>query len=84
DGDVYRLLEGPGGDVLVWVSRWDAESEAVEFARAAERALEVRYRGLSGRRMTVERVGSRMVRIVDAPAEGRSPPDALLDVEPVE
>jgi hypothetical protein len=84
DGDVYRLLEGPGGDVLVWVSRWDAESEAAEFARAAERALEERYRGMSGRRVTVERIGRRMVRIVDAPTDGRAPPDALLEVEPIE
>jgi hypothetical protein len=84
DGDVYRLLEGPGGEVLVWVSRWDTESEAAEFARAAERALRERYRGSAGRRVMVERIGGRMVRIIDAPTDGRAPPDALLEVEPVE
>jgi hypothetical protein len=80
DGDVYRLLEGPDGEVLVWVSRWDTESEATEFARAMERALEARYRGVSGRRVAVERPGDRIVRVVDVPAAGESPPEALLDI----
>lgn len=81
DGDVYRLLEGPGGEVLVWVSRWDSESEAAEFSRAVERALEARYRGVPGRQVVVERVGGRSVRVVDVPAAGESPPEALLEIE---
>lgn len=81
DGDVYRLLEGPGGEVLVWVSRWDSESEATEFARAMERALEARYRGVSGRRVTVERSGARIVRVVDVPTAGEAPPEALLEID---
>jgi hypothetical protein len=32
----------------------------------------------------VERIGGRMVRIIDAPTDGQAPPDALLEVEPVE
>lgn len=84
DGDVYRLLEGPDGEVLVWVSRWDSESEATEFARAMERALEARYRGVSGRRTIVERPGGRMVRVVDVPAAGESPPEALLEIDAAE
>lgn len=81
DGDVYRLLEGPDGEVLLWVSRWDTEAEATEFARAMERALEARYRGISGRRVVVERPGGRMVRVVDVPAAGESPPEALLEID---
>lgn len=81
DGDVYRLLEGSSGEVLVWVSRWDTESEATEFARAIERALEARYRGVSGRSVAVERPGGRIVRVVDVPAAAESPPGALLEID---
>lgn len=81
DGDVYRLLESSGGEVLVWVSRWDTESEATEFARAMERVLEERYRGVADRHATVERPGGRIVRVVDAPSAGESPPEALLEIE---
>lgn len=81
DGDVYRLLEGPPGEVLVWVSRWDAESEAGEFARAAERAFARRYAEGAGRRVTVERTGERMVRIVDAPTGASVPSAELAAVE---
>ncbi len=81
DGDVYRLLEGPDGEALVWVSRWDTESEATEFARAMERVLEARYRGDASRRAAVERPGGRIVRVVDAPAAGESPPEALLEID---
>ena len=80
DGDVYRLLEGPDGEVLIWVTRWDDESEAAEFARAMERALEARYRGVAGRRAAVERLGDRMVRMVDVPAIGEAPPAAMLEI----
>lgn len=81
DGDVYRLLEGPGGEALVWVSRWDSESEAAEFSKAVERALEARYRGVPGRQVVVERPAGRIVRVVDVPAAGESPPEALLEIE---
>jgi len=80
DGDVYRLLEGPDGEVLVWVARWDAEPEAAEFARALEGVVAARYRGVSGRRVSVERIGGRMVRMVDAPAVAPAPPAPLLEV----
>lgn len=79
DGDVYRLLEGSGGEVLVWVSRWDAAAEATEFARAARLALAARYADVPGRTVTVERMGDRLVRIIDAPA-GVSPPAELLEL----
>ncbi|HSM07588.1 MAG TPA: hypothetical protein VLA33_01045 [Gemmatimonadota bacterium] len=81
DGDIYRLLEGPSGEVLVWVSRWDTRSEATEFARAMERVLAARYPGESGRRVAVERPGDRIVRVVDLPSAGESPPDALLSID---
>jgi len=84
DGDVYRLLDGPGGEVLAWVSRWDTEAEAAEFARGVGRALEARYRGVAGRRVEVERTGGRIVRVIDAPAAGEAPPEALLEIEAAE
>lgn len=81
DGDLYRLLEGPAGEVLVWVSRWDAAAEAAEFARAVEQALAARYDGIDGRRLTIERPDERSVRVVDAPAAADSVPAELLEVE---
>lgn len=81
DGDVYRLLEGPTGEVLVWVSRWDAPDEAAEFARAVEQALAVRYDGVDGRSVRVERPGARSVRVVDTPSGADYPPAELFEVE---
>lgn len=43
DGDGYRLLEGPDGEALVWVTAWDTRTDAEEFATAARRALARRY-----------------------------------------
>lgn len=80
DGDTYRLLDGPAGEVLIWVSRWDAESEAAEFTRALEAALEERYGPRSGRSVNVVRIGDRVVRMVDAPAGTMVPPE-LLEVD---
>lgn len=65
DGDVYRLIEGPDGEVLVWVSRWDAAREADEFAAAVRRAFDARYASDEMRIVTVERLGEREVRVVD-------------------
>jgi hypothetical protein len=34
DGDRYAVFEGPGGRLgLVWISTWDSEADAEEFAR---------------------------------------------------
>lgn len=82
DGDVYRLLEGPAGETLVWASRWDDPTEAAEFAGAIERALARRYEGLSGRTVRVETFGDRGVRVVDAPAEEGEIPAELLTIGP--
>lgn len=82
DGDVYRLLEGPGGETLVWVSRWDSAAEADEFGRVLDRVFERRYDGEPGRTVRVERTGERGVRVIDAP-EGVSTPDGLLAVDGV-
>ncbi|MGD8496644.1 MAG: hypothetical protein PVF05_10665 [Gemmatimonadales bacterium] len=81
DGDVYRLVEGPHGEVLVWVSRWDAPREADEFAASARRAFAARYAGDEGRRVAVERIGEREVRVVDRPAAEGALPDGLLAVD---
>ncbi len=69
DGDAYRLLRGPAGEALVWVSVWDTEAEADEFAEAARAAYARRYprggRNLHVQRDTVE--GRPVVRILDLP-----------------
>lgn len=79
DGDAYRLVEGPGGEVLVWVSRWDAPREADEFAAAARRAFATRYSSGNARGVAVERLGEREVRVVDRPA-GAEVPEELTAV----
>lgn len=80
DGDVYRLLEGPAGETLVWATRWDDAAEADEFAGAVERALARRYEGVMDRVVRVESFGDRGVRIVDSPAEGSAVPAELLAI----
>jgi len=52
DGDRYRLLEGPSGEALVWISTWDSRRDAAEFADAARDALARRYPE-GGRTVTV-------------------------------
>lgn len=68
DGDMYRLLDGPQGESLVWISRWDTQNDAREFAIAAERAFGVRYQGEQGRAVSVRRLGERTVLIEDVPS----------------
>ncbi|MFQ5747138.1 MAG: hypothetical protein ACE5HF_07975 [Gemmatimonadota bacterium] len=76
DGDRYRLLDGPGGEALVWVSLWDTESDAEDFAARARQALAARYAAsggedAAGRRTRVElrnADGRSAVLLLDAPA----------------
>lgn len=71
DGDVYRLLDGPSGEVLVWVSAWDSEADAAEFARAAREAQEARYMEQSDRTTDIVRsmrAGVPLVVLVDRPS----------------
>ncbi|MBL8692911.1 MAG: hypothetical protein JNJ88_02325 [Planctomycetes bacterium] len=42
-GDRFRVLSGAAGDVLCWVSEWDSEREAEEFAQGADALLCSRY-----------------------------------------
>jgi hypothetical protein len=79
DGDRYRLLEGPSGESLVWISRWDTPADAAQFADAARRAFRVRYEGDEGRSVSVRRLGERIVRIEDVPTQLRPglPPAAV-------
>ena len=67
DGDRFRLLDGPAGEVLIWGTVWDSDRDALEFEREVRRALLARYdgdpvtsdrqirvvRGSSGRRPSV-------------------------------
>ncbi len=72
DGDVYRLLDGPEGEVLVWVSAWDSERDASEFERSARAAQTARYAAGSGRATDIVRFtqsGVPIVVLVDRPAE---------------
>jgi hypothetical protein len=74
DGDRYRLLDGPQGEAFLWVTVWDTERDALEFAQGVRAALDARYGGdpgAAGRRVTVER-GVRFSRhiaiVTDVPA----------------
>ncbi|MDT8435836.1 MAG: hypothetical protein RRA92_03680 [Gemmatimonadota bacterium] len=83
-GDAVRLLEGPGGEALVWGTAWDDAAEAREFAAAARRALAAagdggaartragRAGGRTGGRVTEVRVATDgpvpLVTVVDQPA----------------
>ena len=76
DGDRSRLLRGPPGEVLVWVSVWDSDAEADAFADAARTAWGRRYAGDADRRVRVERAalgGRPSVRVLDLPS-GFEPP----------
>ncbi len=79
DGDRYRLLEGPSGESLVWISRWDTPADAAQFADAARRAFRARYERDEGRSVSVRLLGERIVRIEDVPTELRPglPPAAV-------
>jgi hypothetical protein len=71
DGDVYRLLDGPQGEVLVWVSAWDSEADATEFERAAREAQQARYAEDSDRATDIVRSmqsGVPLVVLVDRPS----------------
>jgi hypothetical protein len=43
DGDRFRLLDGPSGEVFVWATVWDTDRDAREFEAGVERALAARY-----------------------------------------
>lgn len=58
DGDRFRLLDGPAGEVFVWATVWDTDRDALEFEGAVVRALTERYGGdpaLEGREIAVFR-----------------------------
>ena len=70
DGDVYRLLDGPQGEVLVWVSAWDSERDASEFERSARAAQTARYSEGSERATDIVRYSQSdlpLVVLVDRP-----------------
>lgn len=74
DGDRFRLLDGPSGEVFVWATVWDTDRDALEFEAGVERALLERYEGdpaAEGREVEVLRgtEGRRPVVVVwDLPA----------------
>ncbi|MEE8487223.1 MAG: hypothetical protein V3S56_03565, partial [Gemmatimonadota bacterium] len=68
DGDMYRLLDGPQGESLVWISRWDTPNDAREFAVAVERAFQVRYQDEQGRAVSVRRLSELIVVVEDVPS----------------
>jgi len=73
DGDRYRLLEGPEGEVLAWLTVWDSMDDASEFESATRRAFTLRYErsgGTADRTVTLERStyqGRPVVIVVDRP-----------------
>lgn len=60
DGDRYRLLRGPPGEVLIWATVWDSGEEAAEFEDAVRRAFERRYGVDSQSGPTADRKGGGM------------------------
>jgi hypothetical protein len=48
DGDRFRLLDGPAGEVFVWATVWDTDRDALEFEIGIRRALTARYGGDPG------------------------------------
>jgi len=70
DGDLYRLVSGPEGDVLSWVTAWDSPDDAGEFSEAAREIAGKRYSGDSSRRIDVlDRIVSEvpLVILIDRP-----------------
>jgi hypothetical protein len=74
DGDRFRLVDGPAGEVFLWATVWDSDRDALEFETGVKRALTARYdgdRGAAGREVEVLRgfEGRRPVVVVwDLPA----------------
>lgn len=72
DGDRYRLLDGPEGEALAWVTAWDTEADAAEFAAAARAALGRRYADGAEARAISVRAGALdgvpIVTVLDGPA----------------
>jgi len=72
DGDRYRLTRGEGGEVLTWVTAWDSDEEAREFAAAAQAVAGMRYGSGSGRVLEVSRdsaSGVPLVVVIDRPSD---------------
>jgi hypothetical protein len=70
NGDRYRLIEAPQGEILVWATAWDSQTDADEFAAAARSIGTTRYGASSGRTQeTVRRTvkGVPFVIVVDRP-----------------
>lgn len=65
DGDRYRLLDGPGGEALVWATAWDSGAEAAEFEAAVRQAFARRYAAMG------EEAGERAVRVTRGAIDGR-------------
>jgi hypothetical protein len=45
DGDRFRLVESPGGELFIWGTVWDSDRDALEFETAVRRAFAARYGG---------------------------------------
>jgi hypothetical protein len=61
DGDRFRLLDGPDGEVFIWGTVWDSDRDALEFEREVRRAFVERYGGdpeALGRQLRVVRGSS--------------------------
>ena len=76
DGDRYALWEKDGHEVLAWVSAWDSEAEAKQFAVACGR-LFTRRHGSKG--FAMERIIDHVAVVAGLPcAEARVMTDRLL------
>jgi len=87
DGDLYRLIDSPSGEALIWVSAWDSEPDAAAFDAAAREALKARYGEGTTRTTEVRRTmlsGHPIVVLVDLPPGlNRSSVEPLVGVRVV-
>ncbi len=88
DGDRYRLLDGPPGEVFVWATVWDSDVDAAQFEEAVAEALRLRYGGepgAMGRSVRVRREetqGRPTVTILDLPlVDGAGPAELPPDLQ---
>ncbi|MEZ5978072.1 MAG: hypothetical protein R3F34_07645 [Planctomycetota bacterium] len=85
DGDLCAVLGAEDERAMVWISRWDSELDAGQFATVLASKLRIRdgdpttetvSRGTGSRRKVLERRGARVILLAGAPRELE---EALLD-----
>ena len=84
-GDRFALLTTPAGDALVWITLWDSDGDADEFADAARRLAAARRPHSSSQRTgarTRFEAGSRETIVWSGTVDGR--PAVLYQDQPID